>query len=58
MADIQNKLRKWEPARETAARLGVCTKTVDRWVEAGILPEPTRINGRKYFDAGVEPVAA
>jgi predicted site-specific integrase-resolvase len=32
-----------------AARLnGVCTKTLDRWAEAGIIPKPRVINGYKY----------
>jgi DNA-binding transcriptional MerR regulator len=30
---------------------GVCTRTLDRWAEAGIIPPPQRINGRKYHDA-------
>ena len=29
--------------RRFAERRGVSTKTLDRWVEAGILPEPERI---------------
>jgi DNA-binding transcriptional MerR regulator len=29
----------------------VCTRTLDRWAEAGIIPPPQRINGRKYHDA-------
>jgi predicted site-specific integrase-resolvase len=32
------------------ARYGVCSKTVKRWVEAGILPKPDMINNRRYFD--------
>jgi predicted site-specific integrase-resolvase len=32
-----------------AARIrGISTKTLDRWVKAGLLPEPERIRGRKY----------
>jgi hypothetical protein len=34
--------------REAAAMYGVCTKTIDRWVEQGILEPPTVINERKY----------
>ena len=44
-----------EPHRRSAERLGVSTKTVDRWVEHGILPEPERIRGRKYWDPGTQP---
>jgi hypothetical protein len=38
-----------------ARSLDVCTRTLDRWVAAGILPEPERINGRKYWPLNVEP---
>jgi hypothetical protein len=44
-----------ESHRKKAERHGVCTKTLDRWVEDGILPEPFRINGRKYWPVHVEP---
>ena len=57
MADDKTCQAKLEPARKTADRFGVCTKTIDRWVEDGILPAPTRIRGRKYFSADVEPAA-
>ena len=34
-----------------AARVhGVCTKTLDRWSEVGIIPKPRVINGMKYHD--------
>jgi DNA-binding transcriptional MerR regulator len=31
-------------------RYSVCDRTIDRWVEAGILPEPMRINKARYWD--------
>ena len=34
---------------------GVSPKTLDRWVQKGILPQPTYVCGRKFFDAGVVP---
>ena len=43
------------PARKLAERYDICTKTVDRWVETGILPDPVRIRGRKYWPADTEP---
>jgi predicted site-specific integrase-resolvase len=43
------------PFRKFAERKGVSTKTLERWTAAGILPEPIRIRGRKYFPADVEP---
>ena len=32
------------------ARYGVVDRTIDRWVEAGILPVPMRINKIRYWD--------
>ena len=43
------------PYRRYAERKRVSTKTLDRWVAAGILPKPDRINNRKYFPEGTEP---
>lgn len=48
----QKKLEAW---RKYAERRGVSTRTLDRWVEDGILPEPERINGRKYLLSDTEP---
>jgi hypothetical protein len=28
----------------------ICTRTADRWLAAGVLPEPMRINGIRYWD--------
>lgn len=47
-----------EPKRKTAERFGVCTKTINRWVEDGILEPPVKINGRDYFDPNSKPAAA
>jgi len=41
-----------DPTRVVAKRHQVCIRTVERWVEAGILPQPMRINGRKFWPAG------
>jgi hypothetical protein len=30
---------------------GVVDKTIDRWVQRGVLPEPMYINKRRYWDA-------
>ena len=34
-----------------AAILGVSTRTVDRWVAAGLLSKPMIIRHRKYYEA-------
>src|SRR5918993_202941 len=34
---------------------GVCTRTIDRWVQEGILEQPIRIKGRKYWDPNTRP---
>ncbi len=37
--------------RAVCARYGISDRTVDRWVEAGELPKPIYIQGRRYWDA-------
>ena len=37
-------------SRALKERYGVVGKTIDRWVEAGILPQPMRINKSRYWD--------
>lgn len=36
--------------RMLCERYSVTDRTVDRWVESGILPEPMRINHVRYWD--------
>ena len=31
-------------------RYGVADRTIDRWVETGVLPQPMRINRYRYWD--------
>jgi hypothetical protein len=38
--------------RTIAERHKVSIRTVERWVEAGILPQPLRIRGRKFWPRG------
>jgi predicted DNA-binding transcriptional regulator AlpA len=38
------------PTRDVCARYGVVARTVDRWVETGVLPKPMRINRVRYWD--------
>ena len=37
--------------RAVCARYGVSDRTIDRWVEAGELPKPMYIQGRRYWSA-------
>ena len=37
--------------RAVCARYGISDRTVDRWVDAGDLPKPVYIQGRRYWDA-------
>ena len=37
------------PATPYAQKKGVSPKTLDRWVEPGLIDPPVRINGRKYY---------
>jgi predicted site-specific integrase-resolvase len=36
--------------RYICERFGIVDRTVDRWIETGILPQPMYINKRRYFD--------
>jgi hypothetical protein len=38
------------PTSAVAARYGKTAKTLDRWVETGIIPRPKYINGYKFWD--------
>jgi hypothetical protein len=37
------------PTRLVCARYNITDRTVDRWLENGILPTPLRINGLRYW---------
>ncbi len=37
-------------ARSVCERYGIVSKTIDRWTETGILPQPMRINRYRYWD--------
>lgn len=43
------------PATPYAQKKGVSPKTLDRWVEQGLIDPPVRINGRKYYRDRVDP---
>lgn len=36
------------PTRLVRKRYGIVDRTINRWVDKGILPEPLRINGLRY----------
>jgi predicted site-specific integrase-resolvase len=38
------------PTHALCARYEVCSRTINRWTEAGILPPPLYVNKRKYWD--------
>ena len=37
-------------SRALQERYGVVDRTIDRWVESGVLPQPMRINKIRYWD--------
>jgi predicted DNA-binding transcriptional regulator AlpA len=49
MSGLNPKNRKLT-ARALCERYGVVSKTIDRWTETGILPQPMRINRYRYWD--------
>jgi predicted site-specific integrase-resolvase len=46
MSDLLDRML---PTRMICARYGICARTVSRWLEAGILPQPLRVNGVRYW---------
>jgi hypothetical protein len=57
-ASPANRLRRpkrREPWKKHAQRHGVCTRTLDRWVDDGIIAKPEIIRGRKYGDPDAAP---
>ena len=49
----ERKATELDRASTLAQRHRVSIRTIERWVEAGILPQPTlRIRGRKFWPAG------
>lgn len=42
----QNVSRNWMTKEDVANELGVCTKSVDRLVDRGKLPQPARLSAR------------
>lgn len=47
--------RRRETWRKYAERHDVSTRTLDRWVEEGIIPPPIKVRKRKYADPDIEP---
>lgn len=37
------------PVAQLRRRYSVCSRTLDRWLEDGILPQPVRINRYRYW---------
>ena len=49
----KSRTRPWKRklrARDVCVRYDIVSRTVDRWVEAGILPPPMFINTVRYWD--------
>jgi predicted site-specific integrase-resolvase len=49
--DDKTEIRTLLTHARAARHLGVCTRTLDRWCDAGTLPSPTIIHNRKYHVA-------
>jgi DNA-binding transcriptional MerR regulator len=41
--------------RQKAEQLGVSTRTLDRWIETGVITAPAVVNRRKYHDEDSQP---
>jgi DNA-binding transcriptional MerR regulator len=49
MLAATKKSKKLLPTRALCERYDIVDRTIDRWVEQGILPAPTIINNRRYW---------
>jgi predicted site-specific integrase-resolvase len=47
----ERPLTELDSTNTIARRHKVSVKTIDRWTQIGILPQPMRINGRKFWPA-------
>jgi DNA-binding transcriptional MerR regulator len=46
---MSHTLNRMLPMRLVRERYNISDRTVDRWLESGILPPPIRINGLRYW---------
>ena len=46
---MSSKSKRMLPTRSVCERYNITERTVDRWLENGILPTPVRINGLRYW---------
>ena len=53
-ADAELAAAELDRTRTLADRYGVSIRTIERWCDAGILPPPLRINGRKFGPPGTK----
>jgi DNA-binding transcriptional MerR regulator len=42
---------KFHPTRTLCQRYDVVPRTIDRWIDSGILPPPIWIGGRRYWSS-------
>jgi predicted site-specific integrase-resolvase len=58
MVDVKSRTDqvRLKPKRQKAEQCGVSVRTMDRWIAAGIMPQPLKINGRDYFPDDVMPL--
>lgn len=47
---MQAPRKKWTTTSELCARYKKVPRTIERWVESGVLPKPTYIRKLKYWD--------
>ncbi len=48
VSQIEPSQDEFVPHSQAARIRGVSGRTIDRWIDKGILPQPEKINGRKY----------
>lgn len=54
-AQATKKPNRLLTTRLLAEANSISIRTLERWVEVGILPKPLRVNGRKFWPVGTVP---
>jgi hypothetical protein len=49
---VERESAELDRTKTLAERHQVCIRTIERWTEAGLLPQPLRIRGRKFWPRG------
>jgi hypothetical protein len=52
LAAAEQETAEFDRIWDLARRHGVSTRTIDRWAETGLVPQPLRVNRLKFWKRG------